>query len=518
MALYDESDVKTFLYGKGEDPMQQLWNDFESRLKKLKTIRYASSIMEWDAQTGAPKSGMEPRAEALGYMSELYYGIMAAKESGEQLAALELKKDQLNELQLAMLKKFKREYDSVTKIPENEYIEFTMLVSKASNVWEDAKKDSDFALFAPYLEQIVDFIRKFADYRGYTDHPYNTFLDDYEPGMTVAKLDVFFDQLRKGIVPLVKAISEKGNAIRTDFLQREFPIEQQKAYSKYLLDHMGFNLEKGMIAESVHPFMMGIDPDDIRLTSRYYIDNVVSSLFSTAHEGGHAIYEQNCDKAITGFYMAEGVSSGIHESQSRLYENSFIRSRSFWEGHYDVFRTFFPEQTADVTFDEFFRAVNASSRTLIRIESDELTYSLHIMLRYEIEKGLMEKTIKVSDLPELWNRKMEEYLGITPPNDGVGVLQDTHWSCGLFGYFPTYALGNAYAAQVLQAMNKDLDVEGALKKGDFNSLKGWLGERIHKYGSVKTPDELMVIATGETLNPDYYVKYLQDKFTALYDL
>ena len=500
----------------------QNFNDVIERFRetesKLKSLSYATSMLFWDASTGAPKSGADARSQAVGVLSGLGYQMLVNQQMASDLDTLMANLDALDEMNRVLVKDTKKEYDKLTKIPMDDYQKYNMLISKSSMVWEDAKADSDFESFKPYLTQVIDYLLKFADYRGYEGHPYNLYIGDYEDGMTVEQLNAFFDELRERIVPLLKKISDKNKVIDTEFLSRKFEVNLQDQVSRELLTQMGFDLEKGQLKESVHPFTMGVDIDDVRLTTHYYEDDFASALFSTAHEGGHAIYEQNFDRKLQGTSLASGTSNGIHESQSRIYENNFCKSEAFLNYFLPKLKSVFPEQLSDVTTKHFYEAINRVEPSLIRIEADELTYSLHIMIRYEIELGLIDGSIKVADLPKVWNEKVEAYLGITPPDDRRGVLQDVHWSEGLFGYFPTYALGSAYAAQLAHYMSNEINLEECLSKGDFKEITKWLNEKVHVHGALVKPNALIEKITGEKLNSKYYCDYLEAKYAKLYEL
>lgn len=496
----------------------KLLGQLYEKLDKVKGYAYATSIMHWDSATGAPKSGGLKRADSIGILSEDIYKNIVSDEVIEIVKKLKEMESELTTVEKILVEDVQKNIDSYIKIPMEEYVKYSSLVAKATLVWEDAKEKNDFESYAPYLEEIIGYIRKFADYRGYTDHPYNVYLDDYEPGMTVEKLDEFFAELKEGIVPLVKKIADKNMDFNKDFISVPFAIEDQKALSEELVQYIGFDLSRGFLKESVHPFTMGLCKDDVRLTTHYHLSNPMSSYFSTAHEGGHAIYEQNFDDSISGAYLVDAASMGIHESQSRMYENYICRNYNYWKNNYNKLQDRFPDQLGKVDLDTFYKAINEAKCTLIRTESDELTYSLHIMIRYELEIELLNGTLEVKDLPKAWNQKMQSYLGIVPPNDSLGVLQDTHWSNGLFGYFPSYALGNAYAAQLYKQMDKDMDIEKVIEKDELPKIKEWLTDNVHKYGKLMKPEELIVKATGEKLNPKYYIEYLNDKYSKIYDL
>lgn len=491
---------------------------FKEAQGKIKALNYATSMLFWDASTGAPKSGADARSKSIGTMSGFLYQLTVNDQLDQDLTLLMANLETLDEITSVSVKEAKKEYDKLTKIPMDEFQAYNELISKSAMVWEDAKEKSDFKMFEPYLEKVINYLLKFADYRGYEGHPYNLYIDDFEPGMSVDQLNTFFDELRARVVPLLKKISDKQLEIETGFLKRSYPKSLQDQVSRHLLGLMKFDLERGLLKESVHPFTMGVDIDDVRLTTHYYENDFASAMLSTAHEGGHAIYEQNIDRKLQPTLLATGTSNGIHESQSRIYENNFCKSHAFISYFLPYLKSVFPDQLEDVNVETFYKGLNKVEPSFIRIEADELTYSLHIMIRYEIELGLIDGTIKVKDLPSVWNQKVKDYLGIVPSNDAEGVLQDVHWSEGLFGYFPTYALGSAYAAQLAHYMQRDVDIEACLAKGDFEPLTKWLNEKVHQYGALKKPNELIELITGERLNSKYYCDYLEEKFSKVYEL
>ncbi|WP_066504007.1 carboxypeptidase M32 [Abyssisolibacter fermentans] len=498
--------------------LDQIKEQFNDLLKKKQALSYAQSMIYWDAVTGAPKKGMEARAKHLGVLSGETHKLLTSKEMVECIKILEENKDKLDNITVLSLKLIKKDYNQVCNIPKKEYEEYSELTSIANDKWEEAMGKSDFALFQPYLEKVIEYKKRFVEYRGYEVNPYNVLLDDHEPGMTVEILDEFFKLLREKIVPLVKNIENSPKKIRSDFTIRKFDLSKQKEFSEYLLDILSYDFDAGMFKESVHPFTLGLNPYDVRITSHFHERLFLSAIYSTIHECGHALYEQDIDKDLVGTIAATGVSMGIHESQSRAYENIIGRNINFLKFIYPKLKEMFPEQLEDVSLQEFYEAVNESKPSLIRTEADELTYSLHIMVRYEIEKMLFNDEIQVKDLPQVWNQKMQEYLGIVPQNDAEGVLQDVHWSDGLIGYFPSYALGNAYASQFIDSMKKDIDLDEILLKGKLEEIKNWLTDKIHKYGSTKMPNEILKNVTGEELNPKYFIDYLEDKYSKLYNL
>ena len=407
------------------------------------------------------------------------------------------------------------EVEKIKVIPSEEYKMYSELTAKAQGIWELARENNDFESFAPILEQIFNFNRKFIEYRGIKDDVYSEILNDYEKGMNVKKLDNFFEELKNEIVPLLKEINKNKRNFEKKIMFEVSECDQKK-FSKEILEYIGFDLEKGILSESAHPFTLTVNKDDVRLTTRYLKNLPFSSVFSTIHEGGHGIYEQGVAEELKETILSDGASMGIHESQSRFYENIIGRSKEFWFGILEKSK-FKYNELSKLSLEEIYKGINEVSPSLIRVEADELTYSLHIMVRYEIEKGILSGEYLIKDLPKIWNEKMNEYLGVIPSTDSEGVLQDVHWSCGLIGYFPSYALGNVYSLQILNAMKKDINIEGALERGELKKIKEWLGEKIHRYGKLKTPKEIMISVTGEELNPEYYIEYLKEKYKNIYN-
>jgi carboxypeptidase Taq len=493
---------------------------FVALLKKMSAYSEAVSIMYWDMRTGAPKKGIPARSEAVGTLSTELFKLSISEEMGGYLEKLGNRKDTLNPILLKTVEEVKKEYDLSKKIPADEYRAFVVLTSQSESAWEEAKEKADFEMFLPYLEKIVAMTKKFIGYWGENDgNPYNTLLDQYEPGMTTDIIDEVFGQLKETIVPLVKKISETGKQPDTSFLFKQFPKENQKTFSHAILKQLGYDFDAGRLDETVHPFATGINIGDVRITTKYDENDFRSAVFGTIHECGHALYEQNIDIDLEGLPVADGTSMGIHESQSLFYEQFVGHNESFWTYNFDLLKSQSPEQFEGVALEDFLRAINVSKPSLIRIEADELTYPLHIMIRYEIEKGIFNGDYEVKDLPQIWNDKYEEYLGIRPVKNGEGVLQDVHWAGGSFGYFPSYALGYMYAAQLKVAMLKDLpNFDELCGNGEFEPILSWLTEHVHKFGKMKQPLEIIKDATGEGLNAKYLADYLSEKYTKLYNL
>ncbi|MFC7679997.1 carboxypeptidase M32 [Paenibacillus sp. GCM10028914] len=500
---------------------KERWEQLQQLMSKIISYSEAVGLLHWDLRTGAPRKGVEARSETIGMLSTEAFKLQTSQEMGELLDFFAQSEiiEQLDDRKRRMVEECRKEYNRSKLIPEQKFKEYTVLAAHSESKWEEAKENSDFAGFEPYLSKIVAFKQEFIDYWGVKETRYDTLLDMYEPDLTVQKLDEVFDRLRARLVPLVKSILDSPNKPETEFLDQLFTNEQQEKFGTFLLEQMGYDFEAGRMDESVHPFCIGLSIGDVRITTNYIQDDVTSSLFSCLHEGGHALYEQNIDKELEGTGLAYGASMGIHESQSRLWENMIGRSRPFWNRYFRDLQQHFPDQFSSVDAEAFYRAINKVENSLIRIEADELTYNLHIIIRYEIEKMLFNEGLSVKDLPEVWNRKYKEYLGIMPPNDGLGVLQDVHWSGGDFGYFASYSLGNMYAAQFMHMMRKEIpNLDNLIEEGNLLPIKEWLTDKIHKYGKSETPAEIILRVTGEELNPDYLADYLEAKYKEIYKL
>ncbi len=484
--------------------------------KKLYAYQAADSALYLDGTTVAPKDTAEGRGVALGILAGERHKLFSAPEVGELLDFLWERKDELEHPVRRQVEELRRSYAQLTRIPADEYMEYAMLTNEAGDVWRRAKEQNDFELFRPVLEKLVAFNVKFAGYYDSTKAPYDALLNEYERGVDMAYLDGFFTTLRERIVPLIHAIGEKEQP-DDSFLRRHYPAERQRKFSDYLMEVLGLDRAHCTIGETEHPYTLEFNNKDVRITTNYDEDNVDFSMYSVIHEGGHAKYELGISDDVQYTCLAGGVSMGVHESQSRFYENLIGRSKPFIEAVFPKMQEFFPEQLGDVTAEQFYRAVNKAQPSLIRTEADELTYCLHIMVRYEIEKQLIGGTLEVKDVPEAWNRLYKEYLGIDVPNDRQGCLQDSHWSGGAFGYFPSYALGSAYGAQMLRSMERDIDVWGPVSKGDLSGVSSWLGEKVHRYGGLLEPADVVKNACGK-FDPTVFSDYLERKYTELYHL
>lgn len=500
--------------------MSQKYQQLECIIKKDFAYNVALSMLNWDNSTLAPPRSMELTADAIGLLSMESYHLTVNPQVEQLLEDLQ-QPEEYNSLmphQKNIVKKMYKSFRDMKKIPADEIQQYSQLCAIAGGIWENAKINNDYASYKDTLSQIIEYQKRFATYsKAESQSIYDYILDMNEEGFTCEILDAFFDKLRKGIVPLIKKINENGQQIDDSFLKVPFDLEKQKQFCRLLAKHIGFDFDRGVMAESAHPFTMSFHNRDVRITNHYYEEDPTSSFFSAIHEGGHALYEFDIDDCYNGT-AASSPSMGAHESQSRLYENNLGRSKAFWEPLYETLVSYFPAQLKDVSLDTFHRAINKSQPSLIRTQADELTYSLHVMIRYEIEREIFQGTVSVDELPALWNQKYEEYLGICPKNDSEGILQDSHWSFGGFGYFPSYAIGSAIAAQLMHTMKKEMDIDRLLQTGNLEPIHQFLQEHIHQYGGTKTVNEFLLDTTGEGFEPNYYIEYLTQKYSCLYNI
>lgn len=503
-------------------PAEGALKRFRDLTGKIKHYEEILGVAYWDMRTGAPRKGIDLRSEAYGDLSAESFRLATSDEMGELLEKLSEPETfrELGRVDRRMVEECKKEYERNRKLPQELYREYVVLVAQSESAWEAAKANNDFPGFVPYLEKIIDYNRRFIELWGAKDTPYDTLLDLYEPGMFTKDLDRLFGELKGRLVPLAEAVAKEGDKPDAAFLEGTFDIEAQKAFNKFILNEMGYDFEAGRLDESVHPFMIGLNPGDARITTRYLANDLLSALFGTIHEGGHALYEQNIDSELHGTLLCTGTSNGIHESQSRLWENMVGRSRGFWQRYFPELKKYFPGKFDEVPVEAFYRAVNkVKEPSLIRIEADELTYNLHIMIRYEIEKMLFNEGLSARDLPEVWNAKYKETLGIEPPNDALGVLQDVHWSGGSFGYFPSYSLGNMYAAQIMDVARRKLpNLDELVTAGQLHPLKEWLTEQVYRHGKSLSPSEIITGISGQELKSSYLCDYLEDKYRDIYRL
>ena len=485
--------------------------------RTMHAYNHAMSALYLDAGTVAPRNTTAGRNVTMEVLSRVTFELSIDPKRGDLIAYLEANADELDASTRRQVEVARKSFDQMSRIPAEEYVAYSVLLNEAQDVWEKAKNDSDFALFAPYLEKIVDFNRKFAGYYNPELAPYDALLNEFEEGLTMDTLDGFFAQLRGAIVPLLAA-TQAAEPIDDSFLELAYPIEVQRKFSDYLMDLLGLDRGHCGIAETEHPYTLTFNNKDVRITTHYHEKNMTFAMYSTIHEGGHALYELGCGDEYEFTNLSGGASMSIHESQSRFYENIIGRSRAFVEVYFPKLKELFPQQLENVTAEMFYRAVNKAQPSLIRTEADELTYCIHVMIRYEIEKQLIAGTLAVADVPAAWNRMYKDYLGIDVPDDKNGCLQDSHWSGGMIGYFPSYALGSAYGAQMLAKMQEDLgDIYADVAKGDLSRITGWLREKIHRHAGFKKPAPLFEDVCGK-FDAKFFTDYLTRKFSELYGL
>ncbi|MBR2048194.1 MAG: carboxypeptidase M32 [Oscillospiraceae bacterium] len=492
-----------------------------ARLEELEATSaaygHAMGILSVDASTIAPAKSAPGRGKTMEVLSSVVYGLVADPANLELVQYLEAHDSELTDLQRRQTQLLRKSVEQLSRIPQEEYVAYSVLMNEADVVWRNAKTGNDFASFAPILEQIVAYNRKFSGYYNPNVPAYDALLNEYEEGLTTAVLDEFFARLRSELVPLIHAIGEKA-APDTAFLNQSYPIPAQKELTSFLMDVMGLDKGKCVLCESEHPFTSGFNNADVRITTHYYETMPTFAIYSTIHEGGHALYEMGMDDAYNFTSVAGGASMSIHESQSRFYENLIGRSLPFVEKYFPKMQELFPEQLAGVTALQMFRAVNKVEPSLIRTEADELTYCMHIMVRYELEKQLIDGTLAVADLPRAWNGLYKEYLGVEVPNDTLGCLQDSHWAGGMIGYFPSYALGSAYGAQIKHVLEAELgSLEQLVQEGRIGEITGWLRAKIHRHSAMFKPMELFEQVCGK-FDPKFYTDYLKEKYSRLYDL
>ena len=487
-----------------------------ARYADIDRLGQVSGLLMWDQNTYMPPGAVSMRGDQQALISGLSHQMLTSNEMGSLLSRLKKKKD-LNERNEAIIREIDRKYKRATSIPESLVKEISRLEPIATEKWIKAREKADFTIFKDILERMFSLKIEMAEHIGYEEKPYDALLDEYEPFMRSCEVSSVFSSLRNRLIPIVKKMTEVCKDIDISAVKKGYPIPLQESYFKMILTRMGYDFNRGRIDVTAHPFTSG-GMDDVRITLRYDERDIRPGLFATIHEGGHALYEQGFLKDNYNTPLSEFISLGIHESQSRLWENIVGRSRGFWEHFYPGFQEHFPSMK-DVSLDEFHKAGNLVEPSLIRVEADELTYSMHVMVRFEIETDLIEKKMDVSDIPQVWNEKYEKYLGVTPANDSMGCLQDIHWAMGAIGYFPTYTLGNLYSAQFYDsAVKENRDIEDSIQNGELAPLLSWLRENIHKHGKLYTADQLVKKLTGEPLNEDHFISYLKKKFSSIYDV
>lgn len=499
-----------------------LYSELTRLLREAAVLGSCSSVLSWDEQTYMPSGGAQFRSEQLGMLAGLTHDRATSPRIGELLGELEASGDlgDPDGDRAVNVREARRSYNRATKLPRRLVEELSRTVPLSQQAWMKAREDSEFPVFLPWLEKMIGLKREEAQAIGYGNGvPYDALLDDYEPGMTAAEVARVFAPLRDELVQLVAAIHHSSKRPKTEILERHYPKTPQIVCSEAASKAIGFDFNRGRIDASAHPFCSGFGPGDCRLTTRYHDHHFPSAFFGVLHESGHGIYDQGLPTDSFGLGIGQADSLGIHESQSRMWENFVGRSRSFWTYMYPTVQQAFPVALGETSFDDFYFAINDVKPSYIRVEADEVTYNLHIMLRFEIEQLLVAGDLAPADVPAVWNEKFSSYFGLAVPSDSQGCLQDIHWSAGLLGYFPTYALGNMYSAQFFEAARRDLgDLDAAFAQGLFRPLKEWLNEKIHRHGKRYPAKRLVEVVTGQSLSHEHLITHLRRKFGELYAL
>lgn len=497
-----------------------MYSDYEkyrTLLRKIADVNNAANVLNWDQEIYMPPKGAELRAQQLSTLSGIAHEMSVSDELGHLLESLS-KDNSLSEKEKRNIQESLRNYTDQKKYTTAFVVEMSKTISECYQAWNRARKEDKFELYQPLLEKLVGLKRRECKLLGYDNHPYDALLNQYEPKAKTADLEVLFEDVKRNLVPFVKEIiGQKQND--QQFLYKQYDKQQQWDFGISLLKQMNYDFEAGRQDISAHPFSTSFSAHDSRVTTRINENDLREMVWSCIHEGGHALYEQGLAIEDYGLPTGEAISLGIHESQSRLWENNVGRALPYWKANYSSLQKAFPEQLGNVSLDVFYKAINVVEPSLIRTSADELTYHFHVLIRFEIEKALIEGSIEVKDLPELWNKKYKDYLGIDVPSNAKGVLQDIHWSHGSFGYFPTYSLGSFYAAQFYNKVSGEIpELEAEIEKGNLKPLLNWLREKIHRHGKFYTAEELCIQVTGEKLNFRHFMDYASKKYKQLYSL
>jgi carboxypeptidase Taq len=491
--------------------------------REQRQLERVVSILHWDMETNLPPQGVDERAEQLALLQGMAHRRLTEPETGRLLGELGSTAEnpsgdgKLPAIERDFLRVTRRRYDKAVRLPQDFVSDSARAEGLSQAAWAAARMNNDFAAFLPHLETMIGIARRKADYWGSGTHPYDGLLDVYEPGMGAAEIGTLFSVLRERLGALLRKIQDRDPP-DSSFLRQDFPLRNQKRFCQKLLVHLGFDQQRGRLDTSPHPFATTLGSHDVRITTRYFRDNLPSSLFSVIHESGHAMYEMGFPPELRGGCLADGASMAIHESQSRLWENVIGRSLPFWEGLYPQLKGSFPDQLAGVDVERFYRAVNEARPSLIRVDADEVSYSLHIILRFELEQGLISGDLAPERLPQVWREKTREYLGLDidpadPRCDADGVLQDIHWSMGAFGYFPSYALGNLYGLQFFRKLESEVpDIAGLVAGGQFSPIRDWLRDNIYAWGCRLEPARLLERVTGEKLRVEPFLDYIEEKY------
>ncbi len=499
--------------------MENTLKNFKEYLKKIEQYAEATELLTWDLQTAAPKESVDRKIESISFFSTEIFRLSTSDEYGEYLRVLSKPENfrKLDDSMKLTVKRYVREYERFKRVPEDFYSEFTTAKSRSEQAWEQAKAANDFSVYEPYLDKVIKMTKEYVHYMEPEQEPYEVLLDMFEEGMDSNAIDRIFEELKEGLLPLISEITAKEQPDLTE-IEGNYSVQGEKEVQDLLLKYIGFNFDRGATGESVHPFTTTLCAGDVRVTNSFDATNPIDSMFSAIHEGGHAIFEQNIDKKYEGTAVMSVDMMGLHESQSRFFENILGRNINFWKPVYDKIGEILP-QFKTVSLETFEKAINCVKAGTVRLQADEVTYCMHIILRYEMEKAIFRDNVPTEELPELWNKKTEELLGVMPENDGEGILQDMHWSDGSFGYFPSYLLGSIYDGMFLEQIEAELgNIDTILAEGRIKEITKWLTEKIHKYGSMYNSKEVLQRVCKKEITAEPLLKYFREKYTRIYGL
>lgn len=507
------------------------YKEFLQYYKKIRDYEKVAALIEWDLQTQVPDTGVDGLVDCMGTISAKKFKLETSKQMGKLLNELlePSEYEKLEEYQKTVIRKAKKYYDRDKNVPVDFYEKYSILTAKAGDVWQRAKRADDYKQFEPYLKQVIEMTKQFAEYQSNGREVYEVLLDNNEEGISGEMIDGLFEEIKQEVIPLVKKITEKKQKIKQEVKQGtkrrieqnfsgSYDIYKQKEFSRYLLEYIGFSFDSGVMAESEHPFTTALSNKDVRLTDHYTEDDIIDAIFSIIHEGGHGIFEQHVSDRFDKTPLFSCRFLGLHESQSRFFENILGRNINFWKPIYEKLKETF-SNFKEIPLENFYQKINEVQPSLIRTSSDEVTYCFHIIIRYEIEKEIFSGKLELSDIPKRWNQKMQEYLGIMPKKDSEGALQDTHWSGGAFGYFPSYLLGSIYDGMFLEKIEEELGcVDDILAKGEIKKITHWLNENIHQYGSSREPKEVIQKVCGKEISAKPLIRYFKKKYQSIYSL
>lgn len=500
-----------------EPTLGEQYDALKRRLARIQGINKAVMVLMWDQHTYMPDGGVADRGEQMATLGQLSHELFVDDETGRLLdsAAAEVESLGYDSDEASVVRVTRRDYDRARLVPVELVGRMRRHATEANSVWIKARRENDYDTFAPYLRNTVGLSLELADAYGYKNRPYDALVETVEPGITTEDLERIFGELRAGQVPLIREIASRPQ-VDDSVLHQHFDEGKQEAFGKLVVERLGYDFNRGRLDRTVHPFAISFGLGDVRITTRYDSNFLSMALFGTMHESGHGMYEQGVGSGLAGTPLARGASGGMHESQSRLWENLVGRSRRFWVAFLPELQKVFPEQTSQIDVDTIFKAVNKVHPSLIRVEADELTYNMHIMLRFELENDFLEGRLDVKEAPDAWREKMKEYLGVEPENDTLGILQDTHWSGGLGG-FANYTLGNVISAQLWEAANREKpEITTEIEEGQFSTLLTWLQQNVYRHGRKYQPNELVERVTGRPITTEPYLAYLKDKFGQIY--